>query len=299
MSEDFDESAWLAARFEDHRGRLRAIAYRMLGSLPEAEDAVQDAWLRLSRSGAQGVENLGAWLTTIVARVCLNMLQARAARRDSPVGGQLPDPLVGDQASYGPDEEVLLADSVGLALMVVLETLSPTERLAFVLHDVFGVPFEEIAIMVERSPAAARQLASRARRRVRGAKVDPTDVDMTVQRSIVDAFFGAARRGDFEGLVALLAPDVVLRADGGTSRPEVTALIRGADAVARRAITLNDPTTQIHPIVVNHAAGLMITRNGQPVAVIGFTVSGDRIVEIYSIADPDRLARLRLSVPTD
>jgi RNA polymerase sigma factor (sigma-70 family) len=299
MSEDFDEGDWLAARFEEHRGRLRAIAYRMLGSLSEAEDAVQDAWLRLSRSGVDGVENLGAWLTTIVARVCLNMLQARTARKDKPVGVHLPDPLVGDQAAYGPDEEAVLADSVGLALMVVLETLSPGERLAFVLHDVFGVPFEEIGLMLERSPAAARQLASRARRRVRGARTTPVEVDLAAQRTIVDAFFGAARRGDFEGLVALLDPDVVMRADGGTSRPDVTALIRGADAVARRAISLNNPAAVMYPMVVNRTAGVMVTLDGRPVAVAAITVSGGRIVEIDSIADPERLARLQLSIPSE
>lgn len=299
MSEDFDDGAWLAARFEEHRGRLRAIAYRMLGSLPEAEDAVQDAWLRFSRAGAEGVENLGAWLNTIVARVCLNVLQARAARKDSPVGVHLPDPLIGDQTSQGPDEEAVLADSVGMALMVVLETLSPTERLAFVLHDVFGVPFDEIARIVGRSPAATRQLASRARRRVREAKVADTDVDMTVQRSLVDAFFGAARRGDFDGLVAVLDPDVVLRVDGGTGRSEVTALIRGADPVARRSIALNNPAAVVHPIVVNGAAGVVLTVDGRPIVVIGFIVSDGRIVEIYSIADPERLDRLRLSIPSE
>lgn len=299
MTEDIDESAWLTARFEEHRGRLQAIAYRMLGSLPEAEDAVQDTWVRLNRSGADGVENLGAWLTTIVGRVCLNMLRARSTRKESPVGVHLPDPLVADKEGTGPDEEVLLADSVGLALMVVLDTLSPTERLAFVLHDVFGVPFDDIAPMVGRSPGAARQMASRARRRVRGAQsMAPADVDMARQRSLVDAFIGAARRGDFEGLVSLLDPDVVCRIDGGTSRPDVTALIRGADAVARRGIAIADPTSVVHPVVVNGAAGVLITaEDGRPRAVIGFLVSDDLILEIDSIVDAERLAGLQLSAP--
>jgi RNA polymerase sigma factor (sigma-70 family) len=294
---DAHDSAWLAARFEEHRARLNAVAYRMLGSVQEAEDAVQDTWLRLSRSGADGVENLAAWLTTIVARVCLNMLQARNARKDSPIGVHLPDPLVVDEVSPGPEDEAVLVDSVGLALMVVLETLSPTERLAFVLHDVFGVPFDQIAAMLGRSPAAARQLASRARRRVRGAQPAAADVDLAVQRSLVDAFFDAARRGDFEGLVAVLDPDVVLRADGGTSRPEVTTLVRGAEAVARRTLRLADPTTQLHPIVVNGAAGVLVSLDGRPISLIGFTVANDRIVEIHSIADPERLARLQITVP--
>jgi RNA polymerase sigma-70 factor, ECF subfamily len=271
----------------------------MLGSLPEAEDAVQDTWLRFSRSGDQGIENLGAWLNTIVARVCLNVLQARASRKDSPVGVHLPDPLIGDQTDHGPAEEAVLADSVGLALMVVLETLSPTERLAFVLHDVFSVPFEEIARIVDRSPAATRQLASRARRRVRGAKVAAGDVDMSVQRSLVDAFFEASRRGDFDELVAVLDPDVVLRVDGGTGRSEVTALVRGADKVARRAMALNNPAAVVHSIVVNGAAGVALTVDGRPIVIISFTVSHGRIVEIDSLAAPERLERLRLSIPSE
>jgi RNA polymerase sigma-70 factor (ECF subfamily) len=297
MSEELDDRDWLAARFEDHRGRLHAVAYRMLGSLPEAEDAVQESWLRLNRSGAEGVENLGAWLTTVVGRVCLNMLNARAARKDTPVGVHLPDPLIGDDLAHGPDEQAVLADSVGLALMVVLDTLSPGERLAFVLHDVFSVPFDEVAAILGRSPAATRQLASRARRRVRRARATPSAVDLAAQRSLVDAFFGAARRGDLEGLVSLLDPDVVVRADGGSRRREVTALLRGADEVARRALTLLNPAAEQHPITVNHAAGVLITLDGRPAAVVGFTISDGRILEINSLADPERLDRLHISVP--
>src|SRR5919106_674341 len=216
-----DENEWLAGRFEEHRGHLRAVAYRMLGSLAEADDAVQDAWLRVTRAGASEVENLGGWLTTIVARVCLNMLRARNARREESLGVHLPDPVVSPEGTLQPEEEALLADSVGLALLVVLDTLSPAERLAFVLHDMFDLPFEEIAPLVGRSPAAARQLASRARRRVRGAEVPAPDPDLARQRGVVDAFFQAARGGDFDALVALLDPDVVLRADGGDRRPAI------------------------------------------------------------------------------
>jgi RNA polymerase sigma factor (sigma-70 family) len=298
MGDNIDEEAWLAARFEDHRRRLHGIAYRMLGSVPEAEDAVQDAWLRVSRSGADDVENMGAWLTTIVARVCLNMLQARTVRPESPVGAHIPDPIIGDDESLGPQEEVVLADSVGLALMVVLETLKPDERLAFVLHDVFAVPFDEIAQMVDRSPAAARQLASRARRRVQGARTRTThDVDLSVQRDLVDAFFGASRRGDFDGLVELLDPDVVFRLDGGTDRPEASGVYRGADAVARQMLTLANPRAEIRPLVVNGGAGVLLLLDGRPTALIGFTTSGGRIVEIDTIADRDRLAGMQLGSP--
>src|SRR5919204_5112043 len=228
-----DENAWLAERFEEHRARLRAVAYRMLGSLTEAEDAVQDAWLRLSRSGADEVENLGGWLTTIVARVCLNMLRARKVRREHSLGLHLPDPIINRDGELQPEEEAVLADAVGLALLVVLDTLSPAERLAFVLHDLFALPFEEIAPMIGRNPAAARQLASRARRRVKGAKVPEPDPDLARQRVVVDAFFSAARGGDFDALVALLDPNVVLRADFGPWRPAASRVIHGAAAVAR------------------------------------------------------------------
>src|SRR5215213_10299342 len=230
-----DEQDWLAQRFEEHRSHLRAVAYRMLSSISEADDAVQEAWLRLSRSETSGIENLGGWLTTVVGRVCLDMLRSRRSRREEPlgepqVGVHVPEPIVSRADGIGPEHEALLADSVGLALIVVLETLAPAERLAFVLHDMFAVPFDEIATMVDRSPAATRQLASRARRRVQGAAPVP-DPDLAEQRRVVDAFFAASREGDFEGLVAVLDPDVVLRSDGGTQRPDVTVEVHGAREV--------------------------------------------------------------------
>jgi RNA polymerase sigma factor (sigma-70 family) len=294
-----DENAWLAKRFEEHRPRLRAVAYRMLGSLTEAEDAVQDAWLRLSRSGAGEVENLGGWLTTIVARVCLNMLRARKIRREDPLGLHLPDPIISRDRELQPEEEAVLADSVGLALLVVLDTLSPAERLAFVLHDLFALPFEEIAPMVGRTPAAARQLASRARRRVKGAKVPEPDPDLARQREVVDAFFVAARGGDFDALVALLDPDVVLRADFGAKRPAVSRVIHGAAAVARQALMGASPAAKLHPALVNGAAGVVVTVRGRPFAVMGFTVAEGKIVAIDAIADPERVRRIAAAVLTD
>jgi RNA polymerase sigma-70 factor, ECF subfamily len=289
-----DEHAWLAGRFEEHRPHLRAVAYRMLGSLAEADDAVQDAWLRLSRGGAGEVENLGGWLTTIVARVCLNMLRSRNARREEPLGAHLPDPVISPEGMLQPEDEVLLADSVGLALLVVLDTLSPAERLAFVLHDTFQLPFEEIAPMVGRSPAAARQLASRARRRVKGAGLPAPDSDPARQRAVVDAFFRAARAGDFDALVALLDPDVVLRTDFGARRPAAPRVIRGAAAVARQARSI--PTARVQPALVNGAAGAVITVGGRPFAVMGFTVVGGKIVAIDAIADPERVRRVAAAV---
>src|SRR6266568_629796 len=250
-----DENEWLADRFEEHRGHLRAVAYRMLGSLTEADDAVQDAWLRVSRSGAGEVDNLGGWLTTIVARVCLNMLRSRNLRREESLGVRLPDPIISPDAELQPEEEALLADSVGLALLVVLDTLTPAERLAFVLHDMFELPFEEIAPMVGRTPTAARQLASRARRRVKGAEVPAPDPDLAPQRDVVGAFFSAAREGDFDALVAVLDPDVVLRIDAGARRPAASMAIRGAAAVARQALMFSNPTAQLRPALVNGAAG--------------------------------------------
>ena len=291
-----DENQWLADRFEEHRPRLRSVAYRMLGSIAEADDAVQDSWLRLSRAGASEVENLGGWLTTIVARVCLNMLRSRATRREESLGVHLPDPLVSPAATPQPDEEAVLADSVGLALLVVLDTLSPAERLAFVLHDMFQLPFEEIAPMVGRSPAAARQLASRARRRVAGAGTPAPDPDLARQRGVVDAFFQAARGGDFDGLVALLDPDVVLRADFGARRPAASKVTRGPAAVARQAFLGALPGAQLHPALVNGAAGVVVTVGGRPFAILGFTVAGGRIVEIDAIADPERVARIAAAV---
>jgi len=292
-----DENEWLADCFELHRAHLRAVAYRMLGSLADADDAVQDTWLRVSRADASEVENLGGWLTTIVARVCLNMLRSRNVRREDLLGAHLPDPVISPDGAPQPEEEALLADSVSLALLVVLDTLSPAERLAFVLHDMFELPFEEIAPMVGRSRAAARQLASRARRRVRGAEIPAPDPDPARQRDVVDAFFQAARGGDFEALVELLDPDVVLRSDFGARRsPQV---IRGATAVAGQALRGAIPTALVRPALVNGLAGAVITVGGRPFAIMGFTVSEGKIVEIDAIADPERLARLDLTVLDD
>jgi RNA polymerase sigma factor (sigma-70 family) len=296
-----EERDWLAARFETHRPRLRAVAYRMLGSLSEAEDAVQEAWLRLSRTDAAAVENLGAWLTTVVARVCLNLLQARRARREAPLGVHLPDPIVSREDGSDPEQQALLADSVGLALLVVLETLGPAERVAFVLHDVFGVPFEEIAPIVGRSPAAARQLASRARRRVQGAAAAP-EPDLTRQRAVVDAFLAAARGGDFDTLLAVLDPDVVLRADYGAAPALGAREVRGATAVANQALTfsrLGGPDVRSRPALVNGAVGMVTSRGGQPFSVMGFTVADGKIVAIDILADPDRLRLLDLAVLDD
>ena len=282
---------FLAERFEEHRAHLRAVAYRMLGSLAEADDAVQDAWLRLSRADASEVENLGAWLTTVVARVCLNMLRSRNTRREESLSFHVPDPLISDGAMQ-PEDEAVLADSVGLALLVVLDTLTPAERLAFVLHDMFQLPFEEIAPMVGRSPAAARQLASRARRRVKGAELPTPDADLVRQRSVVEAFFQAARGGDFEGLVALLDPEVVLRADAGAARHAQSTVLHGAETVARQAMRFSLPAATLRHAVINGGAGVIVTVGGRPFSVMGFTVSNGRIVEIDAIADPDRVSRI-------
>jgi RNA polymerase sigma factor (sigma-70 family) len=289
-----DEREWLAQCFEEHRTRLRAVAYRMLGSLSEADDAVQEAWLRLSRTDSREVENLGGWLTTVVARVSLNMLRSRRSRREEPLGVRVPEPIVDRADGTDPEHEVLLADSVGLALLVVLETLSPAERLAFVLHDMFAVPFDEIAPIVDRSPDAARQLASRARRRVRGEKTVP-DADLEGQREVVEAFLAAARDGDFDRLVAVLDPDVALRADLGPLRggPQET---RGAEAVAGRALTYSRLGLINRPALVNGAAGWVTMRDGQPFSVTGVTVRGGKIVEMDILADPERLAQLDLTL---
>jgi RNA polymerase sigma-70 factor (ECF subfamily) len=285
----------LAEDFEKNRARLRGVAYRMLGSLAEADDAVQEAWLRLSRSDASGVDNLGAWLTTIVARVCLNMLRSRNTRREEPMGVHVPDPVISRADGANPEDEALLADSVGLALQVVLETLTPAERLAFVLHDMFGLPFDQIAPILGRSSAMARQLASRARRRVRGAAVPSPDRDIARQREVVDAFFAAAHRGDFDALVAVLDPDVVLRSDAGAARPDVSVMVHGAAAVAGRAAMFAQPSRLIRPALVNGAAGVVQTVRGRPVSVLGFTVSHGKITEINVMADPERLQRLDLA----
>ncbi len=295
-----EHDEWLAERFEGHRARLRAVAYRMLGSTGEADDAVQEAWLRLGRSGAGGVENLGGWLTTVVARVCLNMLRSRRSRREEalegplgePLDARVPDPIVGPPDGADPEQEALLADGVGLALLVVLETLTPAERLAFVLHDTFGVPFAEIAPIVGRTPAAARQLASRARNRVRGAAPAP-QTDFARQREVVDAFMAASRLGDFGALLAVLDPDVVLRADNGAAG--ASRLVRGASAVAGQALTYSRLAPSSRPALVNGAPGVVTAPGGVPRAVMGFTVAGGRIVEIDILADPERLRRLDLS----
>jgi RNA polymerase sigma-70 factor (ECF subfamily) len=290
-----DQREWLAERFEEHRGHLRAVAYRMLGSLSEADDAVQEAWLGLSRSDADEIENLGGWLTTVVARVSLHMLRARRRRGEEPLGVRLPDPVVDPADGNDPEQQALLADSVGLALLVVLETLSPAERLAFVLHDLFAVPFDEIAAILDRSPEATRQLASRARRRIRGERTIP-DSDLAGQRVVVDAFLAASREGDFDALVAVLDPDVVLRSDGGTARPDASVVLHGAAAVAARTLTIAQPSEPKRPVLVNGAAGVIVTAAGQPVAVIGFTISRGKITEIDAIIDPDRLRRLDLAL---
>ncbi len=288
-----DERDWLAERFEEHRTRLRAVAYRMLGSLSEADDAVQEAWLRLSRADASGVENLGAWLTTVVGRVSLNMLRSRRSRREEPIGAHVPEPIVDRADGTDPEHQALLADSVGLALLVVLETLSPAERLAFVLHDMFAVPFDEIAPIVGRSPDAARQLASRARRRVRAGHTVP-DADLDAQREVVEAFLAAAHEGDFDRLVAVLDPDVVLRADLGPLAGGFRE-VRGAAAVAGQALTYSRIGLLQRQALVNGAPGMVTTLDGAPFSVGGFTVRTGRIVEIDILADPERLARLDLS----
>ena len=290
-----DERDWLAERFEEHRGRLRAVAYRMLGSVSEADDAVQEAWLRLSRSDADEIENLGAWLTTVVGRVSLSMLRSRGTRREQPLDVHVPEPIVDRADGTDPEHEALLADSVGLALLVVLETLSPAERLAFVLHDIFAVPFDEIAPIVDRSPEAARQLASRARRRVRAENTVP-DADPDAQREVVEAFLAAARDGDFERLVAVLDPDVVLRADLGAAGSRE---VRGVEAVIGQAMFYSQLGLVMKPALINGAVGLVTTREGQPFSIGAFTVRGGRIVEMDWLADPARLRELDLTVLGD
>jgi RNA polymerase sigma-70 factor (ECF subfamily) len=286
------EQDWLAERFEGHRTHLRGVAYRMLGSVSEADDAVQESWLRISRADTSDVDNLRAWLTTVVARVCLNTLRSRRSRPEDPFGADMPDPVVSPDDVTDPEREALLADSVGLALLVVLETLTPAERLAFVLHDMFAVPFDEIAPIVDRSPDAARQLASRARRRVRGAPAP--DADLARQREVVDAFAAASREGDFDALLAVLDPDVVLRADHAVP-PGAPMLVRGARAVAERAWTFRNLSPFATPAIVNGAVGAVVAPRGRPFAVMGFTVARGRIVEIEVFSDPERLRRLDLS----
>jgi RNA polymerase sigma-70 factor (ECF subfamily) len=286
------EHDWLAEQFEENRAHLRAVAYRMLGSPSEADDAVQESWIRLSRSGASGVANLGGWLTTVVARVCLDMLRARKSRREEPLGPHVPEPIVSREDGTDPEHEVLLAESVGLALLVVLETLAPAERVAFVLHDLFAVPFDEIAPIVGRSPAAARQLASRARRRVQG-RATLAGADLTRQREVVDAFLAASREGRFDALLAMLDPDVVLRADPAAVPPGAAAEVRGAAAVAG---TFSGRARAAQPALVNGAAGAVWAPGGRPRVVFGFTISHGKIVAIDLLADPDRLRQLDVAI---
>ena len=308
--DETNDKEFLARRFEEHRSHLRSVAYRMLGSLSEADDAVQEAWLRLNRTDeradAEEIENLGGWLTTVVARVSLSMLRSRRIRREEPLDAQVfvPDPIIerieggqgaGGSAAADPEQQALLADSVGLALLVVLQTLAPAERLAFVLHDMFAVPFEEIAPIVERTPAAARQLASRARRRVQGTAPVP-DPDIARQRRVVDAFLAAARGGDFEALLTVLDPDAVLRADAGVLPGAASRLVRGAHAVAEQAMAFRQLAEFSRPALVNGAYGLVTAPGGVPVSVAGFTVVNGRILEMNLLADPERLSRLDLTV---
>jgi len=283
-----DGSELLADRFQEHRPQLRAVAYRLLGSLSEADDAVQETWLRLDRADTRDVVNLGGWLTTVVGRVCLDMLRARAARREVPLDTRLPDPVVSSVKAADPEHAALLADSVAWALLVVLETLQPAERIAFVLHDTFAVPFDEIAGIVGRSPAATRQLASRARRRVRQATLDP-DADPGTQRQVVEAFLSAARRGDLDALVALLDPDVVVRADSG--RPPVR-LVRGSQVVAEKALVFSAVSAEARVALVGGLAGIVARAQGRPMTVMGFAVRKGRVVEMDILTDPVRLQRL-------
>src|SRR5262245_23085796 len=289
------EHEWLAERFEERRGRLRAVAYRMLGSLSEADDAVQETWIRLSRTDADAGENLDGWLTTVVARVSLNMLRSRRTRREEPLV-RLPEPIIDRADGVDPEHEALLADSVGLAMLVVLETLSPPERVAFVLHDIFGMPFDEIGPVVDRSPEAARQLASRARRRVQGEHTVP-DVDLETQRRAVDAFVAAARDGDFEGLLEVLDPDVVLRVDVGPEGESTE--VRGARVVASQAVAFGGIGLLVRPALINGVAGAVSTLDGEPFSVGALTVRGGKIVEIDILADPARLRQLDLTILDD
>jgi RNA polymerase sigma-70 factor (ECF subfamily) len=283
----------LATQFERDRGRLRAVAFRMLGASGEADEAVQEAWLRLARSDSEEIENLSSWLTTVVARICLDMLRARRARREEPLSPHVPDPIVSPVDGGDPEHEALVADSVGLAMLGVLETLTPEERVAFVLHDTFSVPFEQVAELIDRSPAAARKAASRARGRVEAERTEP-DVDLARQREVVDAFFAAAREGDFDALVAVLHPEVVLRSDGGEARPSANHVIRGAAEVAGRAMTFAHLSPFVRPVLVNGVAGVLVAPQGKPFSVMAFTVAGGRVAAIDALADPARLERLEL-----
>jgi RNA polymerase sigma-70 factor, ECF subfamily len=286
---------WLAERFEAHRPHLRAVAYRMLGSASEADDAVQEAWLRLDRADTSEVENLGGWLTTVVARLCLDMLRARTSRREEPVGAHLPDPIASPQDGIDPEQEALLAEGIGLALLVVLDTLTPAERVAFVLHDMFAMPFDQVAAVVGRSPAAAKMLASRARRRVQGTAAVP-DPDLDRQRAVVEAFLAASRGGDFDALLAVLDPAVVVRADRAAVLAGADREVRGAPAVAD---TFSGRARLARPALVDGAAGAVWAPGGRPRVVFAFTIAGGRIVEIDLLADPERLRQLDLAVLDD
>ena len=290
------EQDWLAERFEEQRPQLRAVAYRMLGSLSEADDAVQEAWIRLNRSDADEIENLGGWLTTVVSRISLNMLRSRSRRREEPMDLRMPEPIIDRVDGTDPEHEALLADSIGLALLVVLETLTPPERLAFVLHDMFGVRFEEIGQILDRSPQAARQLANRARKKVRAERTEP-DPDLDAQREVVDAFLAAAREGDFERLVAVLDPDVVSRGDFGAGKP--LREVRGAKAVASNALMFQGLGLEVRPALINGAVGAVSLRDGKPFSIGAITVKNGKIVEMDFFADPERLARLDLTILED
>jgi RNA polymerase sigma factor (sigma-70 family) len=290
-----DEREWLTERFQQHRSHLRGVAYRMLGSVTDTDDALQEAWLRIRDQDVRDVENMQAWLTTIVGRVCLNMLRVRRARREEFSDACVPDLVVSLEDSADPEQEALIADSVGVALLVVLDALSPSERLAFVLHDVFGVPFADIAAVLHRSEAAAQQLASRARRRVQGL---PTpDPDLARQREVVDAFFAASRNGDFGALVAVLDPGVELRIDGGEVRKEASRLLRGAETVAAFSSTYSELYPFVRPALVNGAAGAVVAPAGRLFSVMAFTVTNGKITQIDALVDPERLGQLNLDIP--
>jgi len=286
------DERFLAEQFEQHRVRLRAVAYRMLGSIAEADDAVQEAWLRLQRVAADEIENLAAWLTTVVTRICLNVLRSRRTHPDEPLEVHMADPIIDRPDAVQPEHEALLADAVGMALMTVLQTLPPPERVALVLHDSFAVPFEEIATILDRTPAATRQLASRARRKVQETPTTP-EPDLARQRAVVDAFFGAARAGDFDGLVAVLDPDVVLHGD--TGRAATARMVRGAEAVANNALLFSRPRATLRPALINGAAGVIVEADGEVIGLLAFIVAGGRIVAIDALNDLERLAALDLS----
>ena len=285
------ERDYLAERFEEHRIHLRAVAYRMLGSLSDVDDAVQEAWLRLSRADSDAIDNLGGWLTTVVARVSLDMLRSRQSRREEPLTPDAPEPIATDNTGSSPEQELLLADSVGLALLVVLDRLTPAERLAFVLHDMFALPFEEIAPIVGRSTEAARQLASRARRRVRGGGAP--DPDLVRQREVVEAFLAALRAGDFEGLLAVLDPDLVVRADMAAGAPTE---IRGAAAWAKGAVAYGHLAQFTQPALVDGAIGVVVAPHGKVVRALRFTMANGKITELEVIGNPARLGELDVSV---